>query len=113
MITEEMVTSALTIPGKKVVKNLGIARGLVVRSRSIVGSFFGDILTVFGGQNSIYMELCEHARQDAYQQLLHEAYKLRANAIIGFRYDATELAPGLTEVLAYGTACWVEDDTSA
>ena len=106
----EMVTSANELPGYRITRNLGVVRGLTVRSRSIVGNFVGDILSMFGGQNVIYTELCEHARQEAYQHLLSEAGRLRANAIIAFRYDATELMPGLTEVLAYGTACVAESE---
>lgn len=108
IITPDKVTTALELPGFKVVESVGIVRGLVVRSRSIVGSFVGDLLTVVGGKNQIYTELCEQARQEAYDDMILHAQQHGANAIIGFKYDATELAPGLTEVLAYGTACRVE-----
>lgn len=106
-LSSHMITSALELPGYDIVENIGIVRGLIVRSRSIVGSFLGDIQTIFGGNITIYSELCEHARKDAYEEMLQHARLMGANAIIGFRYDATEIAPGLTEVLAYGTACKV------
>lgn len=107
-IPHEMITSAFELPGYTVVRNLGIARGIIVRSRSVVGSFVGSLQTLFGGNITIYSELCEHARMDAYIRMLAHADRMGANAIIGFRYDATEVMDGLTEVLAYGTACRVE-----
>lgn len=108
ILSQQMVTTAFELPGYRVVENYGVVRGIVVRSRSVVGSFVGGIQTLFGGNITIYTELCEHARQEAYDIMLTEALQHRANAIIGFRYDATELMEGLTEVLAYGTACRVE-----
>jgi len=106
-INPKMITTALELTGYEIVENLGIVRGLVVRSRSIIGNFFGDIQSIFGGNITIYSELCEHARSDAYNDMVTHARLHGANAVIGFRYDATEIAPGLTEVLAYGTACVV------
>jgi uncharacterized protein YbjQ (UPF0145 family) len=108
LISEDMVTTALELPGYRIVENLGVVRGIVVRSRSVVGSFLGSVQTLFGGNITIYTELCDHAREDAFQLMVSHAVQKKANAIIGFRYDATELMEGLTEVLAYGTACIVE-----
>lgn len=105
---DEMVTTALTLPGYKVVRNLGVVRGITVRSRSIVGNFFGGLQTIFGGNITIYTNLCEQARAETYQLMCRHAQEHGANAIISMRYDATELIPGLTEVLCYGTAVVVE-----
>lgn len=103
-----MITTALELPGYKVVKNLGVVRGITVRSRSIVGNFFGGLQSLFGGNISIYTNLCEQARVETYRLMCEHAEELGANAIIAMRYDATELMPGLTEVLCYGTAVVVE-----
>ncbi len=103
-----MITTALELPGYKVVKNLGVVRGITVRSRSIVGNFFGGLQSLFGGNISIYTNLCEQARVETYRLMCEHADELGANAIIAMRYDATELMPGLTEVLCYGTAVVVE-----
>lgn len=102
------VTTAFELPGVKVVKNLGLVRGITVRSRSVVGNFFGMLQTLFGGNISIYTQLCERARQDAYQEMCRHAQNMGANAIIGVRFDSTDLMQGLTEVLCYGTAVVVE-----
>ena len=99
-----MITTALELPGYQITKSLGVVRGITVRSRSIVGNFFGGIQSLFGGNITIYTELCEQARSETFQLMRQHAQALRANAIIGVRYDATELMPGLTEVLCYGTA---------
>jgi len=104
-----MVTTALTLPGYKIVRSLGVVRGITVRSRSVVGNFVGGLQTIFGGNITIYTELCEQARQETYQLMCSDAQKIGANAIITMRYDATELMPGLTEVLCYGTAVFVEE----
>ena len=101
-------TTAFTLTGQRITKELGTVRGIVVRSRSIIGSFGASIQTLFGGDITLYTELCEHARQDAYERMCAHANKLGANAIIGLRYDATEVSPGVTEVLCYGTAVFVE-----
>lgn len=105
---EAMITTAFELPGYRVVENLGIVRGIIVRSRSVVGSFLGGLQTLFGGNITIYTDLCEQARSDTYRDMLAHARQRRANAIIGMRYDATEIMPGLTEVLCYGTAVVVE-----
>jgi uncharacterized protein YbjQ (UPF0145 family) len=107
---DSMVTTALTLPGYRVVRNLGVVRGITVRSRSIVGNFFGGLQTIFGGNITIYTNLCEQAREMTYQLMCDHARQHGANAIISMRYDATELMPGLTEVLCYGTAVVVEPE---
>jgi uncharacterized protein YbjQ (UPF0145 family) len=99
-----MITSGFVIPGHVISKNIGIVRGITVRSRSIVGNFLGGLQTLFGGNISVYTNLCEHARMEAYEKMCKQARMHGANAIIGMRYDATELMAGLTEVLCYGTA---------
>ncbi|WP_339940221.1 YbjQ family protein [Undibacterium luofuense] len=99
-----MITSAFDLPGYKIEKNIGIVRGITVRSRSIVGNFFGGLQTLLGGNISIYTNLCEQARLEAYELMCKEARKNGANAIIAMRYDATEVMAGVTEVLCYGTA---------
>jgi uncharacterized protein YbjQ (UPF0145 family) len=103
-----MVTTAFSFDGYKVTRQLGLVRGITVRSRSIVGNIGAGIQTLFGGNISIYQELCERARQEAYDIMLLHADQVGANAIIGMRYDANEVANGVTEVLAYGTAVVVE-----
>ncbi len=103
-----MVTTAFTLPGYKIVHNLGVVRGITVRSRSIVGNFFGGLQTLFGGNITIYTDLCEQARAETYELMCKHAQQLGANAIVCVRYDATELMPGLTEVLCYGTAVEVD-----
>lgn len=108
LLTDAMVTTAFELPGYRVVESLGVVRGIIVRSRSVVGNFLGGIQSLFGGDITVYTSLCEQARQDTYRDMLKHARQKRANAIIGVRYDATELMPGLTEVLCYGTAVVVE-----
>jgi uncharacterized protein YbjQ (UPF0145 family) len=105
---QHMVTTAFTLDGYRVVRTLGIVRGITVRSRSIVGNIGAGIQTLFGGNITLLQELCERARQDAYILLLQHAKEMGANAIIGMRYDANEVMSGVTEVLAYGTAVVVE-----
>jgi uncharacterized protein YbjQ (UPF0145 family) len=100
----KMVTTALELPGFEITGNVGVVRGIVVRSRSIVGSFFAGLQTVFGGNITIYTNLCERARVDAYQLMCVQAQKHGANAIVAMKYDATEVMRGVTEVLCYGTA---------
>jgi uncharacterized protein YbjQ (UPF0145 family) len=102
------VTTAFDLPGCRVVRNLGIVRGITVRSRSVVGNFFGGLQSLFGGNITIYSDLCEQARQQTYDDMIAHARRMGANAIIGMRYDATDLMAGLTEVLCYGTAVVVE-----
>src|ERR1700674_3753659 len=103
-ILRDKVTTAFELPGHRVVRNLGIVRGIVVRSRSIVGSLGASLQTLFGGNITLYTQLCERARAEASELMLRHAREMGANAVIGVRYDATEIGPGVTEVLAYGTA---------
>jgi len=106
--THPLTTTTFDLPGYRVVKSLGVVRGIVVRSRSIVGNMAASLQTLVGGNISVYTSLCERAREDAFQQMLTHAGELGANAVIGVRYDATEIGPGITEVLCYGTAVHVE-----
>jgi uncharacterized protein YbjQ (UPF0145 family) len=99
-----MVSTSFEIPGYRVRQNLGLVRGVTVRSRSVIGNFAGGIQTLFGGNISIFTELCENARQEAYELMLQHADEMGANAIVGMRYDANDVMDGVTEVLAYGTA---------
>jgi uncharacterized protein YbjQ (UPF0145 family) len=99
-----MITTAFTIDGQRIVRNLGVVRGIVVRSRSVFGSFAASIQTLFGGNITMWTQLCDRARTDAFNQMVQYAAALGANGIVGFRYDANEVAAGATEVLAYGTA---------
>ncbi len=103
-----MVTTGFELTGYKIVKNLGVAKGIIVRSRSIVGSIGAGFQTLFGGNISLYTTLCEQARDHAFDLMCEHAKEMGANAIIGARYDATEIMGGVTEVLAYGTAVVVE-----
>lgn len=112
-MNDSMVTTALVLPGYKVVRNIGVVRGITVRSRSIVGNFFGALQSLFGGNITIYTNLCERARADTYALMCQHAQQQGANAIIGMRYDATELMAGLTEVLCYGTAVSVVPERDA
>ena len=107
-----MVTTALTLPGYKIVSSHGVVRGITVRSRSIIGNFFGGLQSLFGGNITIYTRLCERARAETYQLMCEHAEQQGANAIISMRYDATDLMAGLTEVLCYGTAVIVEPESS-
>lgn len=107
-VTPERVTTAFELPGHRIVRNLGVVRGITVRSRSVVGNFGASIQQIFGGNITLYTELCEHARAEAWQLMVQHANQVGANAIIGARYDANEIAQGVTEVLAYGTAVVVE-----
>lgn len=102
--THPLTTTAFELPGYRVVKAHGVVRGIIVRSRSIIGNIGASVQSVFGGNISIYRDLCERARDDAFQQMLTHAGELGANAVIGVRYDATEIGQGITEVLCYGTA---------
>ena len=102
------VTTAFELPGVRVTRNLGVVRGITVRSRSVVGNMVGGLQTMFGGNISIYTELCEHAREEAFDLMMQHADAMGANAIIGVRYDANEVMDGVTEVLAYGTAVVIE-----
>lgn len=108
MLDQTMVTTSIELNGYRVVKNLGVVRGIIVRSRSLFGNIAGGFQTLFGGKISIYAELCEKTREEAFQQMLQHAEQRGANAIINMRYDANEVIAGVTEVLAYGTAVSVE-----
>ena len=105
------ITTAFDLPGYKIAGTLGLVRGIVVRSRSVVGQFGAQLQTIFGGNITIYTDLCERARMDAYNQMADHAAALGANGVIGVRYDATEMMPGITEVLCYGTAVLVQSQT--
>ena len=111
-IDASAVTTALELPGYRIVKNLGVVRGIVVRSRSIVGNIGAALQTLVGGNITLYTELCERARADAFQLMLEHASQRGANAVIAARYDANEVTAGVTEVLAYGTAVVVEGQRS-
>ena len=103
-----MVSTTNDIAGHSVVRHLGLVRGITVRSRSVVGNFLGGVQAIFGGKIHAYVRLAEAARQEALDDLCRHAASTGANAIIGMRYDANEITDGITEVLAYGTAVWVE-----
>ena len=102
-----MTTTSLALDGFRVTKSLGIVRGITVRSRSIVGTIGGALQTIVGGNITLFEELCETTRADAFARMLRHAEELGANAVIGVRYDATEVMQGVTEVLCYGTAVTV------
>ena len=107
-VNPKLVTTALELPGHRIVSNIGLVRGIVVRSRSIVGNIGAALQTLVGGNITLYTELCEKARADAYRLMIEHAGEMGANAIICVRYDANEVMDGVTEVLAYGTAVIVE-----
>ncbi len=109
----ELVTTAFTIDGFQVVENLGIVRGITVRSRSIFGNIGAGLQTLFGGNISLLTSLCEKAREESFQMMMEHAQERGANAIIGMRYDANEVMQGVTEVLCYGTAVYVEKSDRA
>jgi len=104
----EMVTTALELPGWRVVRNVGVARGIVVRSRSLVGNFAGGLQTLFGGNISVYTNLCEQTRTESYRMMCEHAEANGANAIVAMRYDANEILSGVTEVICYGAAVFAE-----
>jgi uncharacterized protein YbjQ (UPF0145 family) len=106
--THPLTTTTFEIPGFRIAKSFGVVRGIIVRSRSIIGNFAAGVQSIFGGNISLYTSLCERAREDAFNQMLSHAGALGANAVVGVRYDATELSAGITEVLCYGTAVFVE-----
>jgi uncharacterized protein YbjQ (UPF0145 family) len=110
---DALVTTALALPGYRIVKSLGVVRGLTVRSRSIVGNIAGGLQSLFGGNITIYSNLCEQTRAETYRLMCEHAKVKGANGIISMRYDATDIMAGLTEVLCYGTAVVVEPDGSA
>lgn len=106
--THPLTSTAFELPGYRIVKNLGVVRGIIVRSRSVIGDFGANIQRFFGGNISLYTSLCEQTRDEAFHLMLSHAGQLGANAVIGVRYDATEIGPGITEVLCYGTAVMIE-----
>ena len=108
MIDQQLITTSNTLEGYRITKHLGLVRGITVRSRSIFGNIAGGFQTLLGGKISIYVELCEKTREEAYQLMIQHANERGANAIINMRYDANEVMNGVTEVLAYGTAVVVE-----
>jgi len=103
-----IVSTTNDITGYRVTRHMGVVRGVTVRSRSVLGNLLGNIQSIFGGQISAYVQLAESARQEAFDLMCQHAQQGGANAIIGMRYDANEIMDGITEVLAYGTAVWVE-----
>lgn len=105
------VTTAQELPGCRIVRSLGIVRGITVRSRSVIGNFGASLQTLVGGNISLYTELCEKAREEAFELMVQHAAARGANGIIGMRYDANDVAQGVTEVLAYGTAVVLETST--
>jgi uncharacterized protein YbjQ (UPF0145 family) len=108
MVAHNMVTTQFELDGYKVVRTLGVVRGIVVRSRSIFGTIGASLQTIVGGNISLFTQLCEKTRADAFDLMLLHAGQLGGNAVVGARYDATEVMQGVTEVLAYGTAVFVE-----
>jgi uncharacterized protein YbjQ (UPF0145 family) len=107
-VSHNMVTTAFTLDGYTIVRNLGLVRGIIVRSRSIVGTLGATLQTIVGGNITLLTNLCEQTREHAFDLMLQHAAELGANAVVGMRYDATEVMQGVTEVLAYGTAVYVE-----
>ncbi len=110
-IDDRFVTTAFEIPGYRATACLGVVRGITVRSRSVIGNLGATLQTIVGGNISIYTELCEKAREEAFELMLQHAAAMGANGVMAMRYDANEVAQGVTEVLAYGTAVQVEAST--
>jgi uncharacterized protein YbjQ (UPF0145 family) len=108
MVDTKLITTSNTLEGYKITQQLGLVRGITVRSRSLLGNLAGGFMTLFGGKSSIYTELCEKTREEALELMVKHANEMDANAIINMRYDANEVMNGVTEVLAYGTAVVVE-----
>ncbi len=108
MIDHSMVTTGFEIDNYRIVKTLGVSRGIIVRSRSVFGTFGASVQMVFGGNITLLTKLCERTRKEAFELMLLHAEELGANAVIAMRYDATEMMRGVTEVLAYGTAVFIE-----
>jgi len=107
-VSHQMVTTAFELPNFRVVQNLGVVRGIVVRSRNVFATLGATLQTIVGGNITVWTKLCEQTREDAFDIMIQHATEVGANAVIGARYDTTELAQGVTEVLAYGTAVIVE-----
>ena len=110
-VPHHQVSTTTDIPGCRIVRSLGIVRGITVRSRSVVGNLGAALQTIVGGNISIYTELCEKAREEAFELMLQHAAAMGANGVVAMRYDANDVAQGVTEVLAYGTAVQVESST--
>ena len=108
MIPHEMTTTAFDLPGFRVSRSMGVVRGIVVRSRSVLGTLGASLQTFIGGDITLYTDMCEKTREDAFERMLQHAAELGADAIIGVRYDANEIMEGVTEVLCYGTAVKVQ-----
>jgi uncharacterized protein YbjQ (UPF0145 family) len=108
MIPHNMTSTTFEVDGYKTVRTLGLVRGIIVRSRSIFGTIGAGLQTIVGGNITLLTNLCEKTREDAFQLMLQHATELGANAVVGVRYDATEVMQGVTEVLAYGTAVQVQ-----
>lgn len=108
MLNRAFITTAMELPGYKVVRSLGVVRGITVRSRSVIGTIGAGLQSLIGGNITIWSELCEHTREEAFDLLAQHAEQMGANAVIAMRYDANEIAQGVAEVLAYGTAVTVE-----
>jgi uncharacterized protein YbjQ (UPF0145 family) len=108
MIDPTMITTSTVLDGYRITRNLGVIRGITVRSRSVLGNLAGGLQSLLGGRLSIYVELCENAREEAFQHMMQHAAERGANAVINMRYDANEVMNGITEVLAYGTAVVAE-----
>jgi uncharacterized protein YbjQ (UPF0145 family) len=104
----ELTTTSNFLAGYQVIRELGVVRGIIVRSRSIIGTFGASIQTIFGGNITLYTDLCEQARAEAFEKMIADAVQRGANAVIAIRYDATEITPGVSEVLCYGTAVVVQ-----
>jgi uncharacterized protein YbjQ (UPF0145 family) len=107
-VSHQMVTTAFELPNYRLVQNLGVVRGIVVRSRNVFATLGATIQTIVGGNITLWSKLCEQTRSDAFDIMIQHATEIGANAVIGARYDTTELSTGVTEVLAYGTAVIVE-----
>ena len=108
MISHEMVTTTFTLDGWRITRNIGLVRGIIVRSRSLFGTIGAGLQTLVGGNITLLTELCEKTRNEAFERMLQHASELGANGIVGVRYDATEVMQGVTEVLCYGTAVVAE-----
>lgn len=106
--THPLTTTTFELSGYRVTRNLGVVRGIIVRSRSVIGNIGASLQALVGGNITLYTSLCERAREDAFNLMLGHAGEMGANAVIGVRYDAAEIGPGITEVLCYGTAVFVE-----
>jgi uncharacterized protein YbjQ (UPF0145 family) len=110
--THPLTTTTFELHGYRITRSFGVVRGIIVRSRSIVGNIGASIQSLFGGNITLYTSMCEQARDEAFRLMLNHAAELGANAVVGVRYDATEVGPGMTEVLCYGTAVLVEASTT-